>query len=62
MAIKSLDFGRVTLTGADAKKFRDQVTHGRPKPVAVENLKRGAEMYREFRDNGGELKLSLRRG
>jgi hypothetical protein len=62
MAIKSSDFGRVTLTGADAKKFRDQVTHGRPKSIAVENLKRGDEMYRDFKDNGGQLTLSLRRG
>ena len=62
MAIKSLDFGRVTLTGDDAKKFRNQVAHGRPKSIAVDNLKRGTEMYRAFRDNGGKLTLSLRRG
>ncbi len=62
MAIKSLDFGRVTLTGDDAKKFRNQVTHGRPKSVAVDNLKRGGVMYRNFRDKGGKLTLSLKRG
>jgi hypothetical protein len=62
MAIKSSDFGRVTFTGDDAKKFRNQVKHGRPNSTAVDNLKRGANMYRAFKDNGGKITLSLRRG
>jgi hypothetical protein len=46
MSIKSHAFGRVTLTGEDAKKFKAQVTYGRPKAAAVESAKRGVEMSR----------------
>jgi hypothetical protein len=42
MAITSDAFGRVTLTGDDAKKFKKQVTYGRPTKAAIETAKRGA--------------------
>lgn len=61
MAIKSHAFGRVTLTGNDATKFRDQVTFGRPKAAAVESVRRGVEMTRALRDNGGKVMLTLKR-
>lgn len=51
MAIQSNAFGRVVLTGADAKKFEDQVRFGRPKPAAEQSAKRGAEMLRQMRAN-----------
>jgi hypothetical protein len=62
MSIKSHAFGRVTLTGQDAKKFKAQVTYGRPKAAAVESAKRGVEMSRAFQANGGKVKLTLKRG
>ena len=62
MSIISPAFGRVTLTGADAKKFKAQVTHGKPKAAAVESAKRGVEMSRSYRDNGGRVTLTLKRG
>jgi hypothetical protein len=61
MAIISHAFGRVTLTGADAKKFQDQVTYGRPKAAAVEAVKRGVKMSRDFKESGGVLKVTLSR-
>lgn len=61
MSITSNAFGRVTLTGRDAKKFKAQVTHGRPKVAAVESLRRGIEMSRQFEKNGGSVTLKLKR-
>lgn len=52
MAITSDAFGRVTLTGEDAKKFKKQVTYGRPTKAAVEAAKRGAIMSRSLKENG----------
>ena len=49
MAIKSNAFGRVVLSGRDAKKFAAQVTYGKPKQAAKVNAKRGSEMLREMR-------------
>jgi len=49
MAIKSNAFGRVVLSGQDAKKFADQVTYGKPKGAAKVNAKRGSEMLRQMR-------------
>jgi len=62
MAIRSHTFGRVTLTEHDAEKFKAQVTYGKPKSAAVDSVKRGVEMSRDFRDNGGSLTLILKRG
>jgi len=49
MAIKSNTFGRVVLSGDDAKKFAAQVSYGKPKHAAKENAKRGSEMLRQMR-------------
>ena len=62
MAIESNSFGRVTLTEDDAKKFLNQITFGKPKRAAVESVKRGVEMSRAMRDNGGKLIVTLKRG
>ena len=52
MSIHSHAFGRVTLTGDDAKKFKRQVSHGQPKKAAVETLVRGVKLSREFQEKG----------
>ena len=52
MAIQSKAFGRVKLTKSDAKKFRSQVTYGRPKAAAVEAVQRGVELARALQKNG----------
>lgn len=62
MAITSHAFGRVTLTKSDAVKFENQVTFGKPKAAAVENVKRGVEMSRQLQTNGGKLTISVKRG
>jgi hypothetical protein len=61
MAIKSSTFGRVTLTESDAKKFKSQISHGKPKKAASESLKRGVEISRAMRDSGGKITLTLKR-
>jgi len=60
--IKSDSFGRVVLTGVDAEKFRSQVKFGRPKKAAVQSMERGLKLLREFEENNGSVKLTLRRG
>jgi hypothetical protein len=52
MAIRSDSFGRVTLTGAEAEKFRSQVVHGRPKAAAKETAKEGLKLIRQFQKKG----------
>jgi hypothetical protein len=52
MGIKSHAFGRVTLTGRDAKKFRNQVLYGKPKEAAVKSVKRGVVLSRQLQDTG----------
>jgi hypothetical protein len=52
MGIKSTAFGRVVLTDADAKKFKDQVTYGRPKQAARESVARGVQLSRQLRESG----------
>ncbi len=44
------------LTRADARKFKAQVTYGRPKAAAVEMVRRGVALSREFVANGGKLR------
>ena len=62
MAIKSSAFGRVTLTESDAKKFKNQVTFGKPKKAAVESAMRGVEISRAIRANkGGKFTVTLKR-
>jgi len=50
--IKSQAFGRVTLTDRDARKFENQVTYGKPSKAAVESVKRGVALSREFKKTG----------
>lgn len=59
MSIQSHAFGRVELTEADAKKFRNQATYGRPKAAAIENVAKGVQMSRSLRETGS-LKLKLK--
>jgi hypothetical protein len=60
MAILSNAFGRVTLTGEDAKKFKRQVTYGRPKANAKTNVDQGIQLAREFRTNGRKLTFTVK--
>ncbi len=60
MAIESNSFGRITLTGSDAKKFRDQTTYGKPKQAAVESIARGVKLSRTMQENGGKLTVQLK--
>jgi hypothetical protein len=47
------------LTGADAKKFRNQVRYGRPKRAAVEAAHRGVAMAKELAETGRvQIRLS----
>lgn len=59
MSIKSNAFGRVELTGADAKKFKAQATYGRAKAAAKTGAVIGSAMARELRTSGS-VKLKLR--
>jgi hypothetical protein len=59
MSIKSNAFGRVELTGADAKKFRAQATYGRPKAAAKSGAALGSAMARELQSSG-TVKVKLR--
>lgn len=43
MAVTSSTFGAVRLTAKDARKFRDQITYGRPKQAAIDACVRGKE-------------------
>lgn len=52
MAVKSTPFGAVVLSDDDARKFRLQVTHGRPKKVAIESMVKGDAMRAEFQKTG----------
>ena len=61
MSIKSSTFGRVELTGEDAKKFRRQVTYGRAKVAAKEAVARGIVLSQSLKDSGSvrvKLKVS----
>ena len=59
MSIKSNAFGRVELTGADAKKFRAQATYGRAKVAAKSGAAAGSILLRELRSSGS-IKVKLR--
>ncbi|MBR9652319.1 hypothetical protein [Thalassovita aquimarina] len=59
MAITSHAFGRVTLTGDDAAKFKRQVKYGRPSEAAKQSVKSGLALAREMKAKGNvTLKLS----
>lgn len=57
--IKSNAFGRVTLTDEDAKKFRNQVAHGKPKQAAQVGVLRGTKMVQSFQENRGKVTVKL---
>ena len=59
MGIESSAFGRITLTGTDADKFRRQVRHGKPKAAAVKSLERGRKLVKEF-NRSGSVKLRIK--
>lgn len=50
--IVSSPFSSVRLSGEDAKKFRNQVTYGKPKKAARESLKRGVALVRRLQRDG----------
>ena len=59
MSIKSDAFGRVELTGDDAKKFRRQVTFGRAKPAAKAAVARGVALSQSLKETGS-VRFKLR--
>lgn len=52
MSIESNAFGRIRLTGKDAKKFRNQITYGRATPAAKEAVARGILLAATLKKNG----------
>ena len=52
MTIKSHPFGRVTLTGDDAKEFAKQVLHGQANQAAEDAIRNGRIMVKEFKRTG----------
>ena len=52
MSIKSHAFGRVTLTGQDAKKFKNQVLYGKAKPEAKATVRRGVLLVKKLSKSG----------
>lgn len=52
MGIKSTAFGRVVLTDADARKFKNQVTYGKPKRAAAEGVSVGLRLSKELQAKG----------
>ena len=57
MSIRSHAFGRVTLTGRDAEKFKNQVVYGKPTRAATLGVKRGVTLVRKFQQSGGVLTI-----
>lgn len=59
MSITSHAFGRVKLTEADATKFKNQVTYGRPKAAAKTGVAEGVKLSQSLGTNGA-IKLRLK--
>ena len=59
MSVKSTAFGGITLTGEDAKKFVNQVKFGRPSKAAIEGVRRGDELLKEYKEKG-YVKVSVK--
>lgn len=57
MAVISSMFGSVTLTEEDAKKFKRQVTYGKPKAAAKVSIERGVKLAGEFRTGNRTLTI-----
>lgn len=52
MSVKTSTFGAVRLTDEEARKFRDQITYGRPKQAAVDSYARGKSAASEYAKQG----------
>ena len=61
MAIQSNAFGRVRLSGDDAKKFERQVKFGRPKAAASKNVAQGVALVQALRSKGDRLSFSVKK-
>lgn len=59
MAVNSSSFSSVTLTDEDAKKFKRQITYGKPKPAANTSVSRGVELADQFRSAGRSLTITV---
>lgn len=59
MAVISSAFGQVKLTDTDAKKFKNQVTYGKPKASAQDTVARGQQLFNELQTTG-KVKLTLK--
>ena len=59
MAIRSNAFGRITLTGPDAKKFRNQASYGKPKAAAAKNVKKGLLMLKQATSSRNRLVFKI---
>jgi hypothetical protein len=57
MSIRSHAFGRVTLTGQDARKFKNQVAYGKPSAAAKASVRSGVKLSRLYEKTG---RLSVR--
>lgn len=60
VSIISHAFGRVQLTGADAIKFKNQVTYGRPKAAAKAGAVAGAALS-EALSKDGVVRITLKK-
>ena len=52
MSVCTTTFGGVRLTDEDAKKFNDQLAHGKPKKAAVRALSRGKRLADQYVKSG----------
>ena len=52
MSVHTSTFGGVRLSGEDAKKFINQVKHGRPNKAAAGSLAEGNKMLKEYDKKG----------
>ena len=52
MSVHTSVLGGVRLTGQDAKKFRNQVTYGRPNKAAGKGLEEGTRLVKEYNERG----------
>jgi hypothetical protein len=52
MSVQTTFFGVTKLTGKDAKKFRRQVTYGRPSKAAATSLASGSAILKELHAKG----------
>lgn len=52
MAVQTSFFGVTKLTGEDSKKFRRQMTYGKPTQAAEASLARGTKMLAQLQAKG----------